>query len=213
MNKTYLSMPGPASDALTDDDLSRIGAYMRKTPEADALYTFPVVLCDHEIDRELERFDTPALEALAALFVGKTGLFDHSMQSRDQTARIFKAECIVDPARKTQTGEAYACVRATAYMPRIEKNRALIEAAHLDRDDVFQDLSIRLIRAVGSYDPDKGTLKQHIFSQLRYELRSCAAPCRPTGITDAPRDFRKSGIASLEACASVEYATEENLAA
>lgn len=127
MNKTYLSMPGPASDALTDDDLSRIGAYMRKTPEADALYTFPVVLCDNEIDRDLERFDTPALEALAALFVGKTGLFDHSMQSRDQTARIFKAECIVDPARKTQTGQAYACVRATAYMPRIEKNRALIE--------------------------------------------------------------------------------------
>lgn len=100
------------------------------------------------------------------------------------------------------------CIKAV-----IKQNRALIEAAHLDRDDVFQDLSIRLIRAVGSYDPDKGTLKQHIFSQLRYELRSCAAPCRTTGITDAPRDFCKSGIASLEACASVEYATEENLVA
>ena len=45
------------------------------------------------------------------------------------------------------------CIKAV-----IKQNRALIEAAHLDRDDVFQDLSIRLIRAVGSYDPDKGTL-------------------------------------------------------
>ncbi len=127
MNKSYLSAAEPADDALTQDDLSRIAAYMRKTPDADALYTFPVVLCDNEIDRDMERFDTDALETIASLFVGKTGLFDHSMQSRDQTARIFKAECLRDPSRRTQTGEVYTCVRATAYMPRIEKNRALIE--------------------------------------------------------------------------------------
>lgn len=127
MNKSYLSPSAPTAETLTQDDLSRIGAYMRKMPDADALYTFPVVLCDNEIDRDLERFDTSALETLAALFVGKTGLFDHSMQSRDQTARIYKAECLTDPARRTQTGEPYVCVRAAAYMPRIEKNRALIE--------------------------------------------------------------------------------------
>lgn len=127
MNKQYLSEISHADSALTADDLRRIGAYMRKTPDADALYTFPVVLCDNEIDRDFERFDTSALARLAALFVGKTGLFDHSMQSRDQTARIFKAECVTDPSRRTQTGEAYAFVRAVAYMPRIEKNSALIE--------------------------------------------------------------------------------------
>lgn len=127
MNKSYLSAATESQAALTDDDLSRIGAYMRKTPDADALYTFPVVLCDNEIDRDFERFDVSALETIAQLFVGKTGLFDHSMQSRDQTARIYKAECVTDPARRTQTGEAYAFVRAMAYMPRIEKNRALIE--------------------------------------------------------------------------------------
>ena len=127
MNKSYLSAAQSVQDALTDDDLARIGAYMRKTPDPDALYTFPVVLCDNEIDRDLERFDTSALETLAALFVGKTGLFDHSMQSRDQTARIYRAECVRDPSRRTQTGEPYVCVRAMAYMPRIDKNRALIE--------------------------------------------------------------------------------------
>ena len=126
MNKSYLSAPEPAA-VVTTDDLARIGAYMRKTPDAEALYTFPVVLCDNEIDRDLERFDKSALETLASLFVGKTGLFDHSMQSRDQTARIYKASCVTDPARRTQAGEPYVFVRAMAYMPRIDKNSALIE--------------------------------------------------------------------------------------
>lgn len=37
----------------------------------------------------------------------------------------------------------------------IRQNWHLIEAAHLDRDDVYQDLAIRLIRAVAGYDPKK----------------------------------------------------------
>lgn len=126
-NKSYLSAIEADKESVSADDLARIGLYMRKAPDADALYTFPVVLCDNEIDRDLERFDTSSLETVASLFVGKTGLFDHSMQSRDQTARIYKAECVADPSRHTQTGETYVCVRAMAYMPRIEKNRALIE--------------------------------------------------------------------------------------
>ena len=127
LNKSYLSSIEAQREAVSADDLARIGSFMRKTPDADALYTFPVVLCDNEIDRDLERFETSALETIAALFVGKTGLFDHSMQSRDQTARIYKTACVCDPTRTTGTGEPYTYVRAMAYMPRIDKNRALIE--------------------------------------------------------------------------------------
>ena len=94
---------------------------------AEDVYTFPVILCDNEIDRDFERFTTQALADLATMYVGKTGLFDHSMESRDQTARIFKAERITDPNRTTQTGEAYSYIRAEAYMPRTEKNRSLME--------------------------------------------------------------------------------------
>jgi len=100
------------------------------------------------------------------------------------------------------------CIKAV-----IKQNRALIDAARLDRDDVFQDLSIRLIRAVGNYDPDKGTLKQHIFSQLHYELLSCARPYRMTGITGAPKDLRSGEIVSLDSYEPTEYLTEERLAA
>ena len=41
----------------------------------------------------------------------------------------------------------------------INKNRRLISAAGLDDEDVFQQLAIRMIRAVENYDPDKGTAK------------------------------------------------------
>ena len=127
MKKSYLSPPDEPQDALSAEDLERIGAYTRNPPDPDALYTFPVLLCDNEIDRDLERFDTASLPELARMFVGKSGLFDHSMQSRDQTARIYKAECCTDPARRTQTGEVYTYVRAMAYMPKTEQNRTLIE--------------------------------------------------------------------------------------
>ena len=100
------------------------------------------------------------------------------------------------------------CIKAV-----MKQNRALIKAARLDRDDVYQDLSIRLIRAVGTYDPDKGALKQHIFNQLRYELLDWATAYRMTGMTGTPTGFQGSEIASLDACAFIEYQTEERIAA
>ena len=46
----------------------------------------------------------------------------------------------------------------------IRQNYALIAGAHLDRQDVYQTLAERLIRAVERYDPQRGsTLKVHIF--------------------------------------------------
>ena len=56
----------------------------------------------------------------------------------------------------------------------IQKNRPLMRAARLEYDDVYQQLALRLIRAVMSYDPEKGDLEQHIFAQLRMELQKTA---------------------------------------
>ena len=41
----------------------------------------------------------------------------------------------------------------------IWQNWSLIQAARLERDDVYQQLAIRLIRCVDTYDPSKGPLK------------------------------------------------------
>lgn len=81
----------------------------------------------------------------------------------------------------------------------MRKNAPLIRAARLDRDDVYQQLTIRLIRAVEGFDPEKGGLRQHIFAQLKFELLNCKNPYRTTGITGAPTDFRKSKVISLDA--------------
>jgi len=79
----------------------------------------------------------------------------------------------------------------------IRKNHALMRAAHLDYDDVYQQLAIRIIHCVEGFDPEKGTLKSHIYSQLQYELLSCKAPYKLTGITGAPADFRWGSVMSL----------------
>lgn len=79
----------------------------------------------------------------------------------------------------------------------IQKNRPLMRSARLEYDDVYQQLAIRLIKAVAGYDPEKGSLQQHIFAQLKYELLNCKSAYRLCGVTGAPRDFRKSNIISL----------------
>ena len=79
----------------------------------------------------------------------------------------------------------------------IRRNRALIKAAHLDRDDVYQQLALRLIRAVAGFDPEKGSLEQHIAAQLQYEILNCSQS--RYGFTQAPYDLR-GAVVSLEAC-------------
>lgn len=66
----------------------------------------------------------------------------------------------------------------------------LLKLAHLDRDDVYQDLVIRLIRAVAGFDPQKGKLTTHIFHQLEYELLNCKSALKRYGFKDAPYDLR-----------------------
>lgn len=58
------------------------------------------------------------------------------------------------------------CIKAV-----MKQNRALIRAAKLDADDVYQELALRLIRAVMSYDPEKA-----IWSSI--SSRSSAWSCR-----------------------------------
>lgn len=85
----------------------------------------------------------------------------------------------------------------------MRSNRALIKAAGLDSDDVYQQLALRLIKAVAGFDPDKGMHKQHIFAQLQYELLNCKRPYRLHGITGAPGDLCGSII-------SIDAVREEN---
>ncbi len=111
---------------ITEKELKEIGKFTRKDITEQELYTFPLILCDNEIDRDGEKFTAGSLERLAKLFVGKTGIFDHNPTSKNQTARIYSASVIRDPERKTADGETYTYIEAKAYMLRNEKNKDLI---------------------------------------------------------------------------------------
>ncbi|MBQ8502688.1 MAG: hypothetical protein IJ491_00220 [Clostridia bacterium] len=97
---------------------------VKLTPEK--VFCFTVTLCDNEIDRDFERFTVDALKKLSVLFIGKTGISDHSMRSKDQMARIFHTYLEADPAKKNTLGEAYVALKARAYMLRTEENNSLI---------------------------------------------------------------------------------------
>lgn len=81
----------------------------------------------------------------------------------------------------------------------IRQNWTLIRAARLERDDVYQQLALRLIRCVDTYDPAKGRLEQHIYAQLKYELLNCKEVRRLTSITNAPKNFRRGNVISIDA--------------
>ena len=110
----------------TAEDLALIGKYTRRELLPEEVYTFPVVLCDNEIDREGERFSVPALEKLAVLFVGKTGIFDHEARGKNQTARLYRCRVVREEGRRTAAGEVYHALRADAYMLRGPGTQELI---------------------------------------------------------------------------------------
>ncbi len=113
------------SAAVTAEELAQINRFAKKELSAEEVYTFAVKLCDNEVDRDFERFDRTALERLAELFVGRTGIFDHTWSAGGQTARIYRTE-VVEGETLTQAGERYCWCKGWAYMLRTEKNAELI---------------------------------------------------------------------------------------
>ena len=123
-----ISKEGRALSGGTPDEqeLALIQSFARSELSAEEVYTFPVILCDNEVDRDYERFDVETLEELAGLFVGKTGIFDHEWRSGNQVARIYRTELTRDETRRTAAGEGYVGLKAWAYMLRTEANAELI---------------------------------------------------------------------------------------
>ena len=113
-------------NGVDEQELALINQLSRKRLTADEVYTFGVRLCDNEVDRDFERFDLAALEKLAALFVGKSGIFDHQWTARGQAARIYRTELVREEAVRTVAGEPYCYLKGFAYMLRTEGNRDLI---------------------------------------------------------------------------------------
>jgi len=108
------------------EELKYINRFAKADLTEEQVYAFTVRLCDNEVDRDFERFDTAALEALGELFLGKSGIFDHQWSARNQTARIYRTEVVREPSRVTAAGDEYCWLKGWAYLLRTEKNADLI---------------------------------------------------------------------------------------
>ena len=94
----------------TAAQLEAINAQAKGKLTEEQVYVFSLRLCDDQIDRDGERFDTAALPALAKLFIGKTGIVDHKWSTDAQVARIFATEVVEE--------DRVSYIKAWAYIRR-----------------------------------------------------------------------------------------------
>lgn len=121
------------------EDMEAINRYTRRAYEPEEVYTFSLVLCDNEVDRDFERFSVESLEKLRELFLGKTCIFDHERKSANQTARIYHTRLEEQAGKITQAGETLVQLAAKAYLPRTEGNKETIE---LIESGILKEVSV-----------------------------------------------------------------------
>lgn len=109
------------------DDISLINQHSIRELSPDEVYCFSVVMCDNDIDRDLERFTDKTLEDLAPMFVGKTVISDHYWSAGGQIARIYATE-VQTSTEKNTAGIPLKQLVCKAYMLNNEANKATIEA-------------------------------------------------------------------------------------
>ena len=113
----------------TSAQMEAINAQTKAKLTAAQVYVFSMRLCDDQVDRDGERFDTQALPELAKLFIGKTGIVDHRWSSDAQVARIFATEVVCE--------EGISYIKAWAYIRRGGKG-----------DDVIADIEAGIKKEV-----------------------------------------------------------------
>ena len=113
----------------TSAQMEAINAQAKAKLTAAQVYVFSLRLCDDQVDRDGERFDTQALPELAKLFIGKTGIVDHRWSSDAQVARIFATEVVCE--------EGISYIKAWAYIRRGGKG-----------DDVIADIEAGIKKEV-----------------------------------------------------------------
>ena len=121
-----INKAGTAQISATEGELELINAFAKTRLTEDKVYTFSLLLCDNEVDRDFERFSESALSELADLFVGTSGILDHDWKSGNQVARIYRTEIVRDEYRKNSLGLPYVYLKAFAYVLKTDSNRDLI---------------------------------------------------------------------------------------
>ena len=172
--------------------LEAINALSKAELTAEQVYVFSLRLCDDQVDRDHERFDTEALAGLARLFIGKTGILDHQWSAGNQVARIFETEVVRE--------DRISYIKAWAYIRRggrAEELIADIEAGILKEVSVGCAMGMAVCSVCGSEYGTCGHRKgEHYDGQLccailrepmdAYEFSFVAVPAqREAGVLKA----------------------------
>lgn len=116
-----------APEGPTAEDMARINRWAKGNLTAEDVYTFPVNMCDNEVDRDTERFPDTTLEALAPMFEGKPVLTDHRWSAEKQAARLYRTR-VLDTGERNSLGEPYRVLRGDAYMLKNDQTAPMIDA-------------------------------------------------------------------------------------
>lgn len=127
MNKIEKGLSFSVKPADAAADLPLINRFALKELTKDEVFAFKVALCNNDVDRDGEAFTTGALEKLAKLFEGKTGITDHRRSADRQIARLYRLE-VETSKEKNQLGEPFAQLIGSAYMLRNEAMQPTIDA-------------------------------------------------------------------------------------
>ncbi len=158
----------------TEKELEIINSYTTSPLKKEDVFIFTVTLCDNEVDRDFERFTPEALNKLKELFLGKTGISDHSMRSKDQRARVFHTY-LEKSNEKTSTGEAYISLKARAYMLRNGETASLISEIE---GGIKKEVSISCSVNKSTCSICGGDMKSHTCSHIKgrtYDSKLCYA--------------------------------------
>lgn len=158
-----------------EEELQLINKHTTTPLTEEQVFCFNITLCDNEVDRDFECFSTDSLEILSKLFIGKTGISDHSMRSKDQCARIFYTYVETDNTKTTSYGEVYVALKARAYMLRTEENSTLISEI---KGGIKKEVSISCSMAKNTCSVCGGDMKSHSCKHVKgrtYAGKKCYA--------------------------------------
>lgn len=175
-------------------EMELINQFTRKELSAEEVYTFPVVMCDNNVDRDYESFTVDALKELAPMFLGKTVIFDHARSAGNQTGRIYKTE-VVKTAEKTSENEDLYQLTAKVYILKNDSTKDIIDSID---GGILKEVSVSC-RATGAscsicgndyYSGkcehyagatyDKKLCTVHLYNPVdAYELSFVAVPAQP----------------------------------
>lgn len=114
------------------------------------------------------------------------------------------------PPKRTPVDERNELLKKYMDLPGyiIRENWTLVVATHMEVEDVKQELLLRGLQAIETYDPTAGaSLRHHVNIAMRYHLLDLAHAAANRGMTHVPRGVRVT-FCSVEALSESGFELE-----